>query len=307
MPFASIAVGDGHACGLTADGAAHCWGANEHGQLGTGTTTGSDTPLPVAGGLRFARLDGATGHTCGITLEGEAYCWGDNRFSQIGDGTSTDRLTPTRVATTLRFREIAVSTMIVPEMPTGGTSCGLATDGGIYCWGFNGGGLARCAQMSCPLPVRVAPARQFVSVDIGRFFACGIVTTGETLCWGDVGVLASAPRDPVETNFVIVSNGVRFTSIQVGERHACGLTAAGAAYCMADNSSGELGDGTHISRAVPVAVAGGHTFRRISALRGASCGIDTEGVTWCWGWGLSTGIGTPNGNVNVPTLLPRMI
>jgi alpha-tubulin suppressor-like RCC1 family protein len=54
----AIAVGEGHGCALLSSGAVECWGENEHGELGTGTSTGpetcngqacSTTPVAVSG------------------------------------------------------------------------------------------------------------------------------------------------------------------------------------------------------------------------------------------------------------------
>lgn len=88
--FAQIAVGGGYGetlvCGLTALGAAYCWGDNGKGQLGNGGTTPSVVPVPVVGGHRFSMLSlsRAAGYSinylnfaCGITIpEGAIYCWG---------------------------------------------------------------------------------------------------------------------------------------------------------------------------------------------------------------------------------------
>ena len=44
----SIGVGRHHTCALAKDGAIWCWGANESGQLGNGTTNASVVPVPVS-------------------------------------------------------------------------------------------------------------------------------------------------------------------------------------------------------------------------------------------------------------------
>jgi alpha-tubulin suppressor-like RCC1 family protein len=92
LRFASIETGGYHTCGLTSRGAAYCWGYNNEGQLGDGTTTDSDEdgPQPVIGGLKFARLGVDGYHACGLTTRGAAYCWGYNNEGQLGDGTTTD-------------------------------------------------------------------------------------------------------------------------------------------------------------------------------------------------------------------------
>jgi len=44
----SLVAGSSHTCGLTTGGAAYCWGRNDFGQLGDGTTTETWTPVRVA-------------------------------------------------------------------------------------------------------------------------------------------------------------------------------------------------------------------------------------------------------------------
>ena len=73
----TIDIGAHHGCGLTASGAAFCWGANGMGQLGTGDLTSSMLSLrPVAGGHVFTSISTLHETSCGLTVEGEVWCWG---------------------------------------------------------------------------------------------------------------------------------------------------------------------------------------------------------------------------------------
>jgi hypothetical protein len=117
----------GHACGVTTDDRAYCWGNNEDGQLGNGTNSGPEVcnetwpcsirPVAVLGGLRFRHVSAGGHSTCGITTDDKAYCWGYNANGQLGDGTQIRRLTPVAVAGGRRFRQAARATATPSRSP----------------------------------------------------------------------------------------------------------------------------------------------------------------------------------------------
>jgi alpha-tubulin suppressor-like RCC1 family protein len=81
-----------------------------------------------------------------------------------------------------------------------------------------------------------------------------------------------------------------FRQVSAGGFHSCGLTSDNRAYCWGHNEpstyadgSGELGDGTTISRLTPVAVFGGLHFRVVSAGTQHTCGVTTDSLAYCWG------------------------
>lgn len=88
-----------HACALTAQGIAHCWGGNSLGQLGTGDLMARSTPTPVAGGHVYSTLAVGGESSCGVTVAGEAYCWGVNTEGQLGIGTKSPFGPPVQVPT----------------------------------------------------------------------------------------------------------------------------------------------------------------------------------------------------------------
>jgi len=82
-PATGVAAGGVHSCATLADASVWCWGGNDSGQLGDGTTL--DRPFP-------AQVAGATGvvtagalHTCASAGETIA-CWGADSSGQLGDG-----------------------------------------------------------------------------------------------------------------------------------------------------------------------------------------------------------------------------
>lgn len=98
--FTSLTAGEYHTCGVTTAGAALCWGRNNAGQLGDGTTSllGTSVPVTVGGSLTWRSLAAGELFTCGVvgtasgsgttTGAGTVYCWGDNEYGQIGQRTA---------------------------------------------------------------------------------------------------------------------------------------------------------------------------------------------------------------------------
>ncbi len=105
-------TGEEHACALLGNGTVECWGANDHGELGDGTTTSRTTPAAVPGLSGVLALAAGGGHTCAVMADHSIDCWGDNRHGQLGDGTTADSLpTPQPVSSSESFTGVACGAM----------------------------------------------------------------------------------------------------------------------------------------------------------------------------------------------------
>jgi alpha-tubulin suppressor-like RCC1 family protein len=84
--YVRLAVGGQHACGLTAEGSAYCWGHGGNGQLGNGAVGHSNIPVLVSlpSGMRFVGITAGHLHTCAWTEAGAVYCWGENSVGELG-------------------------------------------------------------------------------------------------------------------------------------------------------------------------------------------------------------------------------
>jgi alpha-tubulin suppressor-like RCC1 family protein len=179
--FTQIVIGTRFTCALDSGGRAWCWGNNETGQLGNGTTTNSNVPVAVQqpSGVEFGALAAGAYHACGIDrLDGRLFCWGGNDRGQLGDGTAVTRQTPVAVGGSRRFLFVAAG---------GEHSCAITLVGDATCWGSNfRGQLGDDTQTNRSVPgTPVFGARQWTQLAGGEFNTCGIeAVTSRVYCWG---------------------------------------------------------------------------------------------------------------------------
>jgi len=280
LTFGSVSIGtlQYFACGLTTAGAAYCWGYNDWGQLGSGNLSNSPVPVAVTGNLTFTALSaGAGGQACGLASGGAAYCWGYNGSGQLGTSVTAFSSTPLPVSGGLSFTSISAG--------ENGTTCGIATGGTAYCWGYNGHGeIGNGSLLNSYAPAAVSGGLVFSGVSAGYSSTCGVATGGAAWCWGanPYGELGNGSTTNSATP-VRVGGGLTFSAVSAGDGFACGLTTAGAAFCWGYNARGQLGNGATNSSSTPVPVIGGLTFASISAGYSGVCAVTPGGAAYCWG------------------------
>jgi alpha-tubulin suppressor-like RCC1 family protein len=282
LRFRQISAGFYTTCGVTTDYRAYCWGDNESGQVGNGSSgpSGVLTPVAVAGGRRFRQVETNSMHTCGVSYPdpARAYCWGNNSSGELGDGTKVERSVPVAVAGGLSIFQVTLGYV---------HTCGVTTSNIAYCWGSNWqGNLGDSSTAdSKSTPSRVAGGHQFRSIDAGTNHVCAVTTGDRAYCWGN-GREGQIGNGKMYLSFWprAVAGGIYFTRVTAGYSHSCGETRANQAYCWGGNTEGQDGDGTTTRRLTPVLVTGGLTFKQVSAGNSHTCGKTASSEAYCWGW-----------------------
>jgi alpha-tubulin suppressor-like RCC1 family protein len=284
-----VSVGAEHACGLTGDGVAFCWGNPNTGRLGIGpiNATPRRSPLAVSTALRFTQISSGSDHSCALDADGAAYCWGSNAVGQVGDGQGgggpgTNVLTPVAVAGGLRFVSITAGQAF---------TCALTGSGRVFCWGNNSSGQlgdgTRLVRLE-PVPVALPTGTRVTSLDAGSSHACVVLDDLRAFCWGlnSLGALGNGGNSGFATTPVAVSGNLQFRFISAGANHSCALTTGNSAVCWGNNSTAQLGNGTDQVLAVPTPspVSGGLSFETISAGGSGTCAIERSTArALCWG------------------------
>jgi len=282
--WVTVSAGFDHTCGVMGNGTAWCWGANDKGQLGDGTTNDSPTPVQVRDWTNVVGISAGHSFTCAVRDNGTVWCWGHDDHGQLGDGSITDRSTPVAV--------LGGWTNVASVTAGGDFACALRDNGEVWCWGNddhgqlgNGNGTIGAGPVQVSLSSDDATA-----LDAGNKHACAVRSSGSTVCWGqnDKGQLGKGANGD-EVVPVSVAGGHTFVTISAGEKHTCAVDASNALYCWGENVDGQLGMVTGPDQmAIPTAVTNTNMTGGVAVAAGGhhSCGLDAsqpDAFVWCWG------------------------
>ena len=257
-----------------------CWGKNNMGQLGDGTTSDSNIPVKVRsiGDMRNGEIIDiftAQHHSCVLTKSSTGrriYCWGDNRSGQLGNGDSGGgkyssvpvEIKPPTGALAADFSGDKISAI----GGTGDTSCAIAS-GKVYCWGGNDWGQLGYDSPGSPdhssapaminsggpniIPNNYSATKLSTGGSRSRTM-CVITTEKRASCWGQarfgqlgVGPVAGdkysrATRVKGLEDVVDISqDGYWWTKDPNYVTHTCAVANAGRVYCWGGAGLGQSG------------------------------------------------------------------
>jgi alpha-tubulin suppressor-like RCC1 family protein len=272
-----ITAGGVHTCALLSDGTVECWGLNEYGELGNGTTSNSSSPVAVNGVEGATAITAGNIHTCVLLSNGTVQCWGYNSDGEIGDGTFTfDSTTPIQVTGLNGVTAIAAGYT---------HTCALLSDGTAKCWGDNTyGELGNGTTADSNIPVAVTGLSNATAIVAGADFTCALLSDGTAKCWGlnEFDELGNGTSTNSSTAVAVTGlNGAM--AIAAGADHTCALLSAGTARCWGNNIDGELGNGTTTNSNTPVTVTGLNGITAVAAGGFHTCALLSNQTMDCWG------------------------
>jgi alpha-tubulin suppressor-like RCC1 family protein len=288
----SVAVGAEHSCAVTVGGAVKCWGRNQNGQLGDGTTTYQTAPIQVISSGADQVVAGQS-HTCARMTNGNVKCWGNNFNGQVGDGTSgagTNRTSPTLVKDTTNTTAL---TGIAAISSGQNHTCARSSSGALYCWGSNSTSqLGDTSNFDRSFPVAVTGLSSGVEqVAAGGSHSCALLSNGTMKCWGynSYGQLGDNNAPNSSSSPVLISGSLSFdttspNSISAGLNHTCARLNNGQVKCWGQNVYGQLGTNTTSNSLVPLDISNmGSGISSTWSGANGTCAITTIGALKCWG------------------------
>lgn len=270
----SIAAGGNHSLALLSTGQVLSWGENWDGQLGDGTSTGRNKPVPVCavGATNCAAqpltdvvaIAAGDNHSLAVLANGRVVAWGDNYSGQLGDNSTTTRRTPVPVCA-VGATDCAASPLTGVSSVDGGVerTVALLSTGSVLTWGRN---------RTTPTPVCAVgatncaanPLSDVTAVSAGAFHDLALLSNHTVVGWGanysgELGDGTNSYRPgPVRTCAVGATDCAanplsNVTAISAGTTASVAVTD-GKAVSWGVNHDGRLGDGTAADRYAPVLV-----------------------------------------------------
>lgn len=317
-----IVAGTWHACLLTDGGAVKCWGYNNLGQVGDGTTTIRTKPTAVKGlssGVKAIAAGGLS--TCALLKTGSVKCWGSAAYSEkpvkidglgagvraiaVGDDhacaitkakavkcwgwNDVGQLGTGSTDHTLHRSAVATKTLTSGVTALGShmdTTCAVKS-GGLWCWGAGTWGqIGDGHTVSRTKPTKVSGLTSGVSrVAPGTVVTCAL-RSGAVKCWGAAwGIGDPSATDTTKPVQVVgLTSGVK--AVATGHSHACAITSVRALLCWGSNDFAQVGADEDVTSNHPTPTQVKGLTSGIKAVAGgqdSTCAITTAGKAWCWG------------------------
>ena len=232
-PAAVVATGNQFSCALIDDGSVQCWGNNDCGQLGIGSSGSIETGPVAVIGLAGPAAQVATGnqHTCALLQDGQLQCWGCNELGQTGTGAGVTS-SPGDVPLDRQALEVAVG---------GDHSCALLQGATVVCWGSGSQGELGTGNFSDQSQPSAALVDNVRDVEAGAGDSCAVIEDGTLQCWGSNASLqlgndaASSRATPTP-----MYGQSDVAEVAVGGSRICVLSSDGSINCLGEAPAGRI-------------------------------------------------------------------
>jgi len=235
-----------HACAVKKSGKVVCWGRNEYGQLGDGTTTPRNSPAEVVGLSDVVAVATGFYHTCAVTKLGQYTCWGRNEVGQLRPANPKDAVAD-KDDVAHPLPEPSYDTVPVQAIAAGGYhTCVISKQEGVKCFGYNGSGQLGSADtkalVATPVPYGATYPVAFATT-LAEESTHVIMSDGSVLAWGwngsacqlGAGILDDKVFSPTKvadlTDVVQVAGAIPIV---------CAITGTGSLFCWGSVHDGML-------------------------------------------------------------------
>ncbi|WP_338681583.1 sialidase [Streptomyces acidiscabies] len=244
-----IAAGGKHALALDTSGQVYSWGDNSYGQLGNNRTGDSRTvPDRVQGMPKVKQISAGCDFSLALLENGKVYAWGRGIHGQLGTGNRATSSVPRQVTGLEDIVKIDAGCY---------HALAITADNTVKSWGYNlYGQLGNSATKSSTVPVDVDWLTDVSDIEAGAWHNYAMTSDSHVYGWGNNQYGQLLEGDQADGDNISRTNRTapveipRLEGVQhlaAGARHGVAVTADDV-FTWGNNSEGQLGNGTTVSR-----------------------------------------------------------
>lgn len=298
-----IATGGDFTCAVTTAGDVWCWGSNEYGQLGNGTTTHSARPVrvkitdgpPVQYRGSIQSITAGRYHACGLITTGAVVCWGKNNFGQLGNRNTANVYYAGLDALVYNSYDASAWPLLnISSIDAGGYStCAIDFGNTAWCWGANHKGQLGIANN--------VPSTSNIALQVANSFS-------GTTYLPNVRQISAGGGVHRQSN----TDGALCGTESISDQHTCAVDSSNRAFCWGYDYYRQLGNHwpstvepgkvyqDYWSRPLQLDASATTNFpsnvSQVFAGEEYSCLVNVNGEVYCWGRNLYSVLGTGSSN-----------
>ena len=311
--FVQLSVGYYVNCAIHNNSQLLCWGRGDYGGNSSNTTLSIERPTPIVLGVgasappsnSFTQVSMGRFGGCAIHTNNQLYCWGYGSFGQRGDNSTTaDQVTPVAVDMSATGDSNSFQAVARGYDHT----CGIHTNGRLYCWGrrINGAIGDGITSGNALTPVQVdmsgtaVGTNNFQQLSIGERSNCALHNDNQIYCWGrsQFGQNGNGSIANMTTPSLADFSGTGLAPLTFSHvsrstaraRGHCAIHTSGQALCWGRGADGDNADNAITDNLVPDFIStndgSANNFTHIFRTYTHTCAIHVDGQIMCGGDGL---------------------
>lgn len=279
--WSKISVGQKHAVAIKSDGSMWTWGDNQSFQLAaakiTNTVDFRMNAIQIGSGQSWAYCYAGSDNTFAVRADNTLWVCGSNIGSPLGDGTAAVKSVLTQIGSLTNWKTVVSSRDSNPS------TFAIKTDGTLWAWGSaTGGKFGDGTAVSKSVPTQIGTLTDWATVATDQATTIAVKSDGTLWSWGSASNGARGAVGSVSSP-VQVGTAVNWAKVDLNWQTTGAVTTDGKLFMWGLGTSGQIGDGTIITKSVPTQIGTLTTWADVKVGLSSIYALKTDGTVWAWG------------------------